>query len=219
MNQDQDDQKWLDETELDAALLRLTRLQPVKRIKVSPEYAAFLENELDSDGYARSLVSAYRDRTKLPPTVISGERPDGDAVPVEGFSSVSGLGIRPTTPEYRQFLNHEISSREYAIALATCARLEGQFQSPSQVPSRHHFEMQRSGKRGLLLWLGISYVMLPLLAILVVPLAIGSGLDLIPVARDWSGTAIGGLLLATTAIASRSTTLRGWVQASASSRD
>jgi len=202
------DNKPLNEWDLDSALFHVARLRPVKRIKVSPEYAAFLENELDSDAYARSLVSTCRTQIKSPAMT-----PDHlDAIPTESLP-VGSFEVRPTTLEYRRFLNHEISSREYAIALATCARLEAHFCSPAKAPSKPHRAMSWNKKRRLLLRHGVSLVTLPLLSILVIliPLGIKSGLDFVPMARDLSGSVIGALLLVITVIASWSSTLRGWV--------
>jgi hypothetical protein len=204
---DRSDDKPLAMAGLDAELAEIARIRPVKQIQVSPEYAAFLENELDSDGYARSLVSACRDRVERP----AAARPD--ATPARGSAPADAGHPAPVPPEYRRFLDEEISSREYAVALARYARLEEQFRSPSS-RGRGDPDPLRFPAARILAWLGlvILYVVASLMSVVVVPYGVARGLELAPAAREWTVSLVGAVLLAVTVIAASSSTLRGWVQ-------
>lgn len=209
---DRSDDKPLALAGLDAELAEITRIRPVRQIQVSPEYAAFLENELDSDGYARSLVSACRDRIE-PSRAGRLDEPRGQGS-VEAEESAHPGQPAPVPPEYRRFLDEEISSREYAVALARYAHLEERFRSPSRLgpegPAR------RSPAARILSWLGLGilYVVASLVSVVVVPYGVAKGLEFVPAAGEWSVSLVGTVLLAVTVIAASSSTLRDWVQSS-----
>lgn len=123
------------------------RLNSVWQMQVSPEYEAFLADELDSDGYARALV---RHRLEDPARNQRGLEGHARALeeaikdPTEPVIARTAI----TAPEYRRFLRAEISSRRYAESVARYAHLEELFTSPSRAPSRS--TSSRSG--ALALW-------------------------------------------------------------------
>jgi hypothetical protein len=188
----------------------------VRKIAVSREYAEFLAGELDSDGYARSLVNR--------PRRSSAAQAEDELLGLGRVDGCAWAGPVPrTSPEYQRFLHEEISSREYAVSIARYAKLEELFRSPSRLPSLPRgprrsplagmiFAVVQEGLERLHVVFSLSGWLIATLAI--VPVLTAAGLDLLPTAigSAWTISYVGGFLLALTVIAATSSILLGWAR-------
>lgn len=188
------------------------RRRRVRRIEASEGYVRLLKGELDSRGYAKTLVNSNR----IHECTVEPHRPGPIALAAARAGELTdeespSPTVRPVliSPEYRRFIQREISSPEYAASVASCARLESEFRAPAVV-----FRLNRRGFLGSLfdllratfLVLGFGLTALALVPLLV---ALGVGLTSAALSSTWTLSVVGGLLLATTVLVAGSPLLLG----------
>lgn len=193
----------------------MRRIRSVKHVQISPDYAAVLADQLDSDAYARKLVGRRsRPFLRLWPGRSGVERASECQVQLSAWSNPKRRGrtVRPA-PEYLRFLGEEISSREYALSVARYARLEESYRAPSRPPS---LAVHRTGVLQVLrqVRLMIRFGLLPFVALTLPALLAVQSLDFTSVSRiPWAVSFVGFLTLGLTVAVARSPRLRGWVHA------
>jgi hypothetical protein len=170
-------------------------------MEVSPDFAEFLAGELDSNGYARSLM---RPRRNSALTVRSPRRgPIAEAAEAAAARSVRmpptvTSGTARVSPEYLRFLQEEISSWEYAEAVADCAKLEGTYRAPAArigFPRPGFLEAAIDVLRLLFAVGGLAFLAFGLL-----PLLVPLGAKVVSTATQsaWTITFVGAMMVAIT---------------------
>jgi hypothetical protein len=195
----------------------------VRRIEVSPSYAELMAGRIDSRGYARSLMRSkrrpFRRRRRSPLAVAAAEA----ARELESELPPPPAGLPHTSPEYRRFLDEEISSWDYAAAVARYAKLEGIYRSPTadlRFPRPSFAERSLESLRTSFSLGGAFMLAIALLAIVA---TLGESAISSRAHGPWAMSAVGGVPLAVTVLAAAASLLLGrkhsiqrWLESSSS---
>lgn len=186
-----------------------------RRIEVSPDFAEFLAGKLDSLDYARSLMRPRRDTgliaRPLRPGPIARAAEEAAVKNVRTTPTVTSGGAR-VSPEYLRFLHEEISSWEYAAAVADCAKLEGIYRAPAarfSFPKRGFPEAVIDVLRYLFV-LGGFAIVVPALILVLAPLVVKLSSAVIQSA--WTMSFVGVAMVLATLFSSALSPLRGPAQ-------
>lgn len=187
----------------------------MRRMEVSPDFAKFLAGELDSRGYARSLTRPRRNSglavsaPHLGPIARAAE--EAATKNVRMTPTVTS-GAARVSPEYLRFLHEEISSWEYAEAVADCARLEGIYRAPAArigFPRPGFLEAAIDVLR-LICTVGGLAIFVPGLLLVLGPL--GVKLASAAVQSAWTMSIVGAVMMVVTLFDSVFSPFRGVVQ-------
>jgi hypothetical protein len=184
-----------------------------RRIEVTAGYAALLAGDLDCEGYARSLVTSGRSKR-----IVMKSQRRGPIAQAAEEARLTGAPLSrivrtttPVSPEYRRFLRAEITSAEYAAAIAEYAKLERAYRAPVAPFSFRRPSFVESVFDVLRLVFSMGGALMIVAALVPVLVALGSRTIGLAMQSAWTMSFIGGFLLTVTLLATFSSILLGWM--------